>query len=182
MYTAADLWTVTEAEEADVKSKQTGILSLEIDEEYVDTIEQEPVATTVVQDSLTEDTIAMLSPKAPITIDASASLEKAIRQMNSHNIGCLLVTDNADKLIGIFTERDVLMRVTGLVDNMAAAKVADYMTGDPIALSSNLPIAQAVHEMSVHGFRHLPLVDAEHRPEGIVSFRDVIRHLKENLN
>jgi CBS domain-containing protein len=124
----------------------------------------------------------MLEPKAPITIEATASLEKAIRQMNAHNIGCLLVTDEADKLIGIFTERDVLMRVAGVVSNMAAAKVADYMTTDPIALTADLPIAQALHEMSVHDFRHLPLVDANNRPEGVISFRDVIRHLKENLN
>ena len=182
LYTAADLWTVTEEEAQANKSKQTGILSLEIDEEFVDEIDQEPVETTLVQNSLIQDTIAMLDPKAPITIDASASLEKAIRRMNAHNIGCLLITDDADKLIGIFTERDVLMRVTGVVNDMASARVADYMTTDPIALTADLPIAQALHEMSMHDFRHLPLVDANNRPEGVISFRDVIRHLKENLN
>ncbi len=182
LYTSADLWTVTESDAQAVASKQTGRLSLEINEEYVDAIDQEPSQTTDLQDSITDDTIAMLNPKAPITTDASASLEKAIRQMNAHNIGCLLVTDDADKLIGIFTEQDVLMRVTGIVEDLSAAKIADYMTSDPIALTADLPIAQALHEMSVHGFRHVPLVDANNRPEGVISFRDVIRHLKENLN
>ncbi len=182
LYTSADLWTVTKAEEENVPAKQTGILSLEINEEYVDSINQEPAQTTEVQDSLTDDTLAMLAPHAPITIDASASLDKAIRQMNAHNIGCLLVTNDADELIGIFTERDVLMRVAGTVDDMTVAKIADYMTVDPVTLTAELPIAQAVHEMSLHGFRHLPLVDANNRPEGIISFRDVVRHLKEKLN
>jgi CBS domain-containing protein len=152
-----------------------------MDEEYVDEIDKEPETTTEMQDRLIEDTIAALQPKAPITIDASASLAKAVRQMNKHHIGCLLVTDAQDKLVGILTENDVLHRVVGLVDDLETAVVADTMTPDPIALTADLPIAQALHEMHVHGFRHLPLVDDDHRPEGVVSFRDVVRHLKETL-
>ncbi|HFE67093.1 MAG TPA: CBS domain-containing protein, partial [Chloroflexi bacterium] len=150
----------------------------DVDEQYIDEIETEPAETTPIQDLMLEDTLADLNPKPPITVDADTSLEKAVRQMNTHNIGCLLITDDNDKLIGIFTERDVLMRVTGLVDDLAAADVGDYMTADPVALTADLPIAQALHEMSVHGFRHLPLVDGENHPEGIISFRDVIDHMQ----
>lgn len=181
LYERADLWTVTAQEKAPVKSKQTGRLSLEMDEEYVDEIDKEPEATTDIQDMLTADAIDALQPSAPITIDASASLAKAIRQMNTHGIGCLLVTDAQDKLVGIVTERDLLHRVVGLVDDYGTAVVVDYMTPDPIALTADLPIAQALHEMHVYGFRHLPLVDDEYRPEGIVSFRDVVHHLKKTL-
>ena len=178
LFEAADSWAV---EEKQVKSKQTGRLSLEVDEEYVDEIDREPEVTTAVQDRLTEDVIAALKPKAPITIDTSASLAKAIRQMNKHRIGCLLVTDARDRLVGIFTERDLLHRVVGLVDDLDTAVIADYMTADPIALTADLPIAQALHEMHVHGFRHLPLVDDEYRPEGVISFRDVVHHLSETF-
>lgn len=181
LYESADLWTVTAKEEKSVKSKQTGRLSLEMDEAYVDEIDKEPELTTAMQDHLIEDTIAALSPKAPITIDASASLAKAVRQMNTHRIGCLLVTDAQDKLVGVFTEKDVLHRVVGVVEDMETAVIANYMTPDPIALTANLPIAQALHEMHVHGFRHIPLIDSEHRPEGIISFRDVVHYLKETL-
>ncbi len=181
LYESADLWTVTAKEKPDVKSKQTGRLSLEVDEAYVDEIEQEPKSTTPIQDRLITDTLSTLNPKVPITIDVSASLAKAVHQMNGHRIGCLLVTDAQDKLVGIFTEKDLLHRVVGLVEDMDTAVIADYMTPDPIALTADLPIAQALHEMHVHGFRHLPLVDEEHRPEGIVSFRDVVHHLKEKL-
>ncbi|VAW29891.1 hypothetical protein MNBD_CHLOROFLEXI01-2567, partial [hydrothermal vent metagenome] len=181
LYESADLWTVTAKEQPAVKSKQTGRLSLEMDEEYMDEIDREPELTTEMQDRLTGDAISMLAPKAPITIDTSASLAKAIFQMNRHGIGCLLITDAKNQLVGIFTEKDLLHRVVGLVDDLETAVVADYMTPDPIALTADLPIAQALHEMHVHGFRHLPLVDAQYRPEGIISFRDVVRHLKETL-
>ena len=85
--------------------------------------------------------------------------------MNQHNIGCMLVTDEENRLVGIFTEWDVLNRVAGLVEDMTQATIADYMTADPVTLKADLPIAQALNLMSIHGFRHVPLVD-EQRPAG----------------
>ena len=101
--------------------------------------------------------------------------------MNRHNIGCLLVTDAEDRLIGIFTERDVMMDVAGLVNDLAVATVEEYMTHNPVALKPEMPIASALHMMSVHGFRHLPLVDDENRPTGIISFRDVVEYLNRRV-
>jgi CBS domain-containing protein len=101
--------------------------------------------------------------------------------MKAHNIGCLLVTDKDDRLVGIFTEHDILNRVIDQVEDLSTAHVSDYMTAEPIALTHDMPIAQALHEMSTHGFRHIPLVDEEQRPNGIISFRDVVRHIKESF-
>ncbi len=179
LYRSADLWTVEEQEV--VASDVKGTVALGMDDAYMDDLDKPEAVTTAVQDQLTQDTLASLTPRVPIEVDASTSLVKAIRQLNAHNIGCLLVTDKNDILQGIFTERDVLMRVAGLVDDLAAAKVGDYMTADPITVSADLPIAQALHLMSIHGFRHLPLVDEDNRPEGVVSFRDVVHHLTESL-
>ncbi len=180
LYRADDLWTVSAREE--VQSEMVGELPLTLDEEYLDDLERPEVVTTSVQDQLTQESISALNPKVPITIDAGSSLARAIRQMNRHNIGCLVVTDENDRLSGIFTERDVLMRVTGLVDDLTAAKIGDYMTANPVSMKANLPIAQALHLMSLHGFRHLPLVDEENRPTGIISFRDVVGYLNRSLS
>jgi 2-oxoglutarate ferredoxin oxidoreductase subunit beta len=176
LYRSADMWTVSAREE--VEGDMTGEVSPELEEEYVDEMDKEEVETTAVQDLLTDQALSELNPAVPITIDGDASLDKAIRQKNAHNIGCLLVTDERDKLMGIFTEADVLMRVVGLVDDLTTAKVVDYMTADPVALTADLPIAHALHVMSLHGFRHLPLVDENNRPEGIISFRDVVHFIK----
>src|SRR4029434_9335226 len=108
--------------------------------------------------------IAQLNPRVPITIEGNTSLERATRQMKANNIGCLLVADAQDRLVGIFTERDVLMKVAGLVDDLSAASVADYMTPSPVTIKPDQPIAHALHLMSIHGFRHLPLVDDQGRP------------------
>lgn len=178
LYRASDLWTVNER--AGAEPDMAGELSLDLDEAYMDELQNIMVVTpTVLQDRLTSTPIAVLQPRVPITIDRHASLAQATRQMNAHNIGCLLVTDAQDHLTGIFTERDVLFKVAGLVADLSTATIADYMTASPITIKADAPIAQALYLMSVHGFRHLPLVDDQQRPTGIISFRDVVHYLNQ---
>lgn len=181
LYRSADLWTVVPKEpDEPIETHISGRMADGLDDEYVDRLafgEVAPAITNGVQDSLSEDIVDSLAPHAPVEVDEHTSLAKTIRQMNSHNIGCVLVTDENDRLIGIFTERDVLMRVAGLVDDLALATVGQYMTPNPVAVRADLPIAHALHLMSVYGFRHLPLVDEDNRPTGVISFRDVVRHL-----
>jgi len=180
LYRSADLWTVVPVKtDEPIESHVSGRVPIELDEEYVDEIDtpDKADAPSAVRDALIADTVAALAAHAPIEVDTHTSLAKAIRQMNSHNIGCVMVTDDNDRLVGIFTERDVLMRVAGLVDDVSSANVGEYMTPNPVAVKVDLPIAHALHLMSVYGFRHLPLVDDDNRPTGIISFRDVVRYL-----
>jgi CBS domain-containing protein len=183
LYRAADLWTVTPREENE--PEVAGKVSEELDEEYVDKLEGKSAdkngQLSEIQDHLITDTLAKLHPHAPIEVDQFTSLARAIRQMNAHNIGCVLVTDAEDRLVGILSEFDVLNRIAGLVEDLSTATVADYMTPSPVVIRENNSIAQALHLMSIHGFRHLPLVDETQRPTGVISFRDVVRYLKEHL-
>ncbi len=186
LYRSADLWTVVPKEpDEPIESHISGRMPDDLDEEYVDQLVAgngaAVAATSAIQESLTRDVVASLAAHAPVEVDANTSLAKAIRQMNSHNIGCVMVTDENDKLVGIFTERDVLVRVAGLVDDLSSATVWAYMTPNPVAVKPDLPIAHALHLMSVYGFRHLPLVDEDNRPTGIISFRDVVRHLRDDI-
>ncbi|CUS03434.2 Putative 2-oxoglutarate:ferredoxin oxidoreductase, beta subunit [Candidatus Promineifilum breve] len=180
LYRAADLWTVVPQEPNEpIESHISGRMAEELDDEYIDRLQGTgmPTPKTNVQDRLVEHTVSSLAAHAPVEVDAHTSLAKAIRQMNSHNIGCVMVTDENARLIGIFTERDVLMRVAGLVNDLSAATVEGFMTPEPVAVGPDTPIAHALHLMAVHGFRHLPLVDDGHRPVGLISFRDVVHHL-----
>jgi len=181
LYRAADLWTVVPQEPTEpIEAHISGRMPVGLDEEYIDELSAEaaplPLQPTM-RDMLTDSTVGALGAHAPVEVDVQTSLAKAIRQMNSHNIGCVLVTDETDRLVGIFTERDVLMRVAGLVDDLSAASVGGYMTPEPVAVRADLPIAHALHLMAVHGFRHLPLVDDAQRPIGVISFRDVVHFL-----
>ena len=89
----------------------------------------------------------------------------------------VLVVDGDGRLIGIFTERDVLTRVAGPRRDPQKTRLAEVMTREPEALTASDRIAFAVHCMSVAGYRTVPLVDADRRPIGVVTVNDVIRWL-----
>jgi len=116
--------------------------------------------------------VRVLSPRPPITLRGDASIREVIRVMRQERIGCVLVVE-ADVLVGIVTERDLLLKLEGDLDQPVSA----LMTPDPETLTDDAPIAWALNKMSVGGFRHVPLVDAASRPIGIVSVKDIVDYL-----
>ena len=111
-----------------------------------------------------------------LVLDEQTSLEEALREMREHRQGCILVTRDG-KLSGIFTERDVLMKVVGTNIDLARTPIRPYMTRDPVRLPEDAIVAYALNKMCVEGFRHVPLTDAAGRPVGVVSMRDIIEYL-----
>jgi CBS domain-containing protein len=114
---------------------------------------------------------------APHLIDAGAGIDEAIRRMQGDGVDCLLVTDGGT-LVGIFTDRDAILKVAG--QPTAGRTIGEVMTHDPVILRSGDPVAVAIHKMAVGGFRHVPFVKAG-VPVGVVSARDVFRHLVADL-
>ncbi len=181
LYQSADLWTVEEREITASAAAFDEMPVSGLDEEYIDEMDSPEELLSEFQDLLVSSPLAALEPNVPITVGLHSSLARTVRQMNRHNIGCVLVTDAENHLAGIFTEWDVLMKVAGIVDDLSQRTIAEFMTPEPVALKEELPIAQALNLMSIHGFRHLPLVDDNGQPTGIISFRDVVGYLNEAL-
>jgi CBS domain-containing protein len=125
------------------------------------------------------DTIAALDPAEPICLSGTATVDEAIARMLERRQAGVLVVDDAGRLAGIFTERDVLTRVVGARRDVRDTTLHDVMTPRPEALRAGDRIAYAVHSMSVAGFRTVPLVDGDRRPVGVVTVSDVIRWLAD---
>jgi signal-transduction protein with cAMP-binding, CBS, and nucleotidyltransferase domain len=135
-----------------------------------------PAAADRVEKSLMEDLVSSLRPKSPTTIRAETTVRDAIRAMLANNIGALLVVDKVGKLLGIFSERDLLKKVAGIFDPYDNLVVGDFMTPNPETVSMTDTLAFALHKMDCGGYRHLPVV-AEGRPAGVISVRDMLRHI-----
>ena len=93
--------------------------------------------------------------------------------------GRTLVAFDGDQMVGIFTDRDAVVKVAGRT--IGSAAVRDVMTPDPVVLRPDDTLAVAIHKMAVGGFRHIPVVDAAGRPTAVVSAADVFRHLATAL-
>lgn len=122
--------------------------------------------------------LAGLSAGAPEVVTADTSVDVAVRRMHETGVDCLLVTDGG-RLVGIFTDRDAVLKVAG--QNVGDRPIAELMTRDPVVLRHDDPIAVAIHKMAVGGFRHIPIVDGGHLPTGVVSAKDVFRHIAAQL-
>jgi len=123
-----------------------------------------------------EQPISRLSPRAPLCVDENATLEDAVIAMREARVGCMLVVDDDGYLLGIFTERDLLLR---LESADLSRNIRPYMTPDPETLRPSDPIAYALNLMSVGGFRHVPLMGEDGRPVGVVSVKDVVNYLAD---
>ncbi|MGD9857621.1 MAG: CBS domain-containing protein [Planctomycetaceae bacterium] len=125
--------------------------------------------------SITQHPVRALVPKKAVTVSASVSVRGAVQEMVRQRIGCLLIEQNG-RIIGIFTERDVLNRV--LPDRSALDRpVSEFMTSSPATICLTDSIAYAMHAMSVGGYRHLPVAGAGGESAGIISARDLLRFL-----
>jgi CBS domain-containing protein len=113
----------------------------------------------------------------PEIVEASADVDEAIGRMHDKGIDCVLVVDDG-RLIGIFTDRDAVLKVAGTAPQKRV--IASLMTRDPVVLRHDETIAVAINKMAVGGFRHIPIVD-DGRPTGVVTARDVFRHLAQSL-
>ena len=115
-----------------------------------------------------------------VTVPPGTTIGQAARIMKDHRVGCVLVEDGG-KLIGIFTERDILTKLVGTGYDPAKVAVDGVMTRNPETLTPEDPIAFALQQMSVGGFRHVPLVDPDGHPVGILSVKDIVDYLAEHF-
>ena len=107
-----------------------------------------------------------------LTVETTDSITLAAQRMNDRRVGAALVL-TGDHVSGILTERDILRAVaTGPVEG---TNVAAWMTRDPETVGPDETTAQAASVMIHGGFRHLPVVDGEGSPLGILSIRDLVR-------
>jgi CBS domain-containing protein len=134
-----------------------------------------PVPQGPVETSLLNDPVSILNPRPAVTVPADATLGTAIAQMIGLRVGAVLITGADGVLVGILTERDFLTKVAG-VTGYELLPVTDFMTPSPEVVSPTDLLAAALGKMDVGGYRHLPVVDGG-RPVGVISVRDVLRHL-----
>lgn len=119
-----------------------------------------------------------LAQREPLTISPQTLLRDVIVQMRDTGHGCALITEG-ERVLGVFTERDLLYRVTPNREGALEKPVAELMTPDPVTMRPDASILVALNEMGAGGFRHLPLVDEGGTLRGILSGRDVLEYIEQ---
>ena len=114
----------------------------------------------------------VIAHQTVLTATRDVSVREAARRMARARVGAIMVVDD-ERLVGIFTERDALVRVLAAGLDTEATRLDQVMTANPLAAGPDLPLGHALHMMYDGGFRHIPIVDSG-RPVGMVSARDAL--------
>jgi CBS domain-containing protein len=112
-----------------------------------------------------------------ITVEPSATVAEAATVMGERHVGSALVMED-DKLIGIFTERDIVRALSQHFD-APGHPVSTWMTSNPITIEPGSTVEEALDLMLSRGFRHLP-VEEGGRIVGIISMRDLSEAISES--
>ena len=126
-------------------------------------------------DHLTNDRLGDLQAEEPPIVSPRDPVAFAIHLMQSRRTECVLVKIG-EQLVGILTDRDVLLKSAGERLDLNAITVGQTMTPDPVVLRGDDTLAVALHKMSVGDFRHIPLL-IDGRVTRVVSIRDVFKHV-----
>lgn len=109
--------------------------------------------------SVMEDTLSQLEQEF-LGVHPDAPASEVIKQMKAAGLGCALILDQGE-LVGIFTERDLLNRLTGKTAHSQTTAIRDLMSANPEVLRDTDSVATALNKMSMGRYRHIPVRKAD---------------------
>jgi len=112
-------------------------------------------------------------------VDPQDAVISAIELMVERDVGSVLVVDRDDRLVGIFTERDLLRHYLEAQSKFLYLTVEEVMTSPVISVSPTTPLAQALELMSEKDIRHVPVLDREGRVVGYLTWKNLFRVLSD---
>ena len=143
------------------------------DEEWYEGLESDDEESEMSEAVKIQDPISSLGLEPPLVVELGTNMKNALNSLQQEKQNCLLITDN-NKLKGILTERDILLKVTGKGFDLDLVTVDEFMTEDPEYLSPEDPLAYALNKMHIGGFRHVPIVNDLMKPVGLISINNII--------
>ena len=125
---------------------------------------------------------AILSAKGGdvISIDPTATLDTAVKTLDEHKIGALLVLGTDRRVIGILSERDIVRALAARGARVLSEPLAQVMTRKVVTCSESDSVGVLMERMTTGKFRHLPVIEDE-RVIGVVSIGDVVKHRLQEI-
>ena len=120
--------------------------------------------------------------REPVSCEATDSIRRVAEIMKSEDVGSVPVVDSKStrRLVGIVTDRDIVVKVLAGSGQVESATVRDAMTANPASVREDEDVNRAVALMSERQVRRMPVVDAEGKLAGIIAQADVATRVKKD--
>ncbi|MDT7040767.1 cyclic nucleotide-binding/CBS domain-containing protein [Candidatus Nitronereus thalassa] len=136
--------------------------------------------TAPIQKRIIQDSIALLSLRAPIVVQPQTILYEVLKKMREKTVGAVVIKEG-QHITGIFTERDFLYRIALHNLDLKDIPIGEVMTPSPVLVNLSHSLAFALREMAMGRYRHLPVMDDQNQCVGILSADGILRYLIDHL-
>jgi CBS domain-containing protein len=132
------------------------------------------------EEALAERPMTSMRTQPFVVIRPDVPVYRVLQAMAGLEIACVLIGEH-DRMIGMFTQRDVLVRVVDDFEKIKDAPISDVMTRDPVVVYDVDCAATALCAMAVGGHRHVPVVNMDKKIVGVVGPRRMTAFVREHF-
>lgn len=140
-----------------------------------------PEYDDALEEALAEKSVAGIRSKPYAEIPPDKTVFGAVQALAGLKVASLLVVED-DRLVGVFTERDVLEKVSMKFDEVKDLPVREVMTSNPIVIYETDPAGSALSAIAAAGYRRVPVLDINERVVGVISPRRVFSFLQDHIS
>jgi CBS domain-containing protein len=138
-----------------------------------------PRGHSAIEKAIFRDRIDVLKPREHPSVGPDMPIGRVLELLVEKRVGCALVVDG-ENLVGIFSERDALLRLNTNAAALADRPIRQFMTPSPVTLELTDKIAFVLHRMALGGYRHIPVM-SNGKLVGVISVRDILGYITEKL-
>lgn len=130
------------------------------------------------EEALAEETVAAIQSRPYAEISPQKTIHAALKELADLKVASLLVVEQG-RLVGVFTERDVLERVATDFEDVKDLPVRLVMTENPVVVYETDPASRALSAIATAGYRSVPVLDLNDEVVGVISLRRVLAFLND---
>lgn len=108
--------------------------------------------------------------------NAESTIEEIAKQMNCNHIGCMPVCDYNNKIVGVITDRDIVLRAVACGKDLKTTKASDIMTCNPCSCNENEEVDNATELMSCYQIRRIPVCNENNNVVGIITLGNIAQN------
>ena len=143
-----------------------------------DSINTLAVSSVDFQLSLESEGVGSAYPDQPLAATADETVGTVLQLLRAQRTGAVVICEGS-KLVGIFTERDALKQMASGAD--LSAPVRTVMSSPPAAVASDATVGKAIRMMAEGAYRHLPIVDQNQKPTGVLAVHGIVHYLVDHF-
>ena len=153
------------------------------EEEPIDPLSnyEPPVYDDPLEEALAECPVTAMCIRPFVVIRPETPVQRVLQAMAGLELSCVLIGEN-DRLVGMFTQRDVLNKVVDRYDQLRQTPIRELMTPDPVVVYDVDCVASALCAMTAGGYRHVPVVNMDNKIVGVVGPRRMTRFLQQQFD